>query len=1372
MAFHTRPQKNKKTSAFRTTILAAAAAFIFSPAAHAAVVDIDNVPLAGVAASYAPNVALALSVEFPTAGAAYSQDSYLLSSGYNTEPYPHWMVMMALDARRSGRTVEHLATRYHGYFDNNKCYVYERDAAGNGYFRPSSMAQTNGGMVGLCNNGGAVNEFSGNYLNWATMSALDIFRKTMTGGNRAYSTANTATAYTQGDTNSKTFIRRANVVHDRNGALSYRLRIRGLRMDNQINTDILNRLMPVSVSETVLLDATLGIAPGQTGLPRAGGFKVIGNNLELTNELVPESASFADSSVFLMNNQFGTAIIRRVNGVTARYAYQDLSAINPSAASRNPTFNRYITGLQTARTRYAGQPHLDGAYMPVVVEVCNPTVGLEDNCVNYTNVAKPEGLLQQYARRGMRVATFGYLNVAGNNTVDGGVLRSRMKYLTNPTGVTIANPAWQSEWEEATGQIKLNPENAPDGNSGSINYLNKFGDFSGYKTNDPGSELYYTAMRYLRGMSFPYTSSHMTNAAARDGFPVNEGWGDDPLRSDFANDSKEPMCRPNTIIYIGDTNTHSDGNLPNFPVGEAQASPRINDDPVQTRTLLEEVLASEGRGGQRWDSNLGSGAVDRWGYSPAGMAALAYWARTNDTRSDIPGYQYHNNFIIDVLEGGGSKEHDGSSYGGNKGNTYYMAAKYGGFNNGFDINNVTREAPNRTITNRNQWTTDPDGASSDPYNFPRGVPNNFALGNNPDNLIAALTRALGSAGEYNEPSQAAPSFTTPPGTVIDLRGSRSTVILQSAYDFNKLTGDAIASTVTMGSNGQLVYTTLWKAGTILTNAYHHATNWNTRRVFTRNNSNGVIPFNTANAASFAQPVGSSPSASTDQVIEYVLGNNAGEGVTMREREGLLGTLVNPTISTVTSVTSDVVNRLNTHGCTYADLAHVQSRQNVYIVGANDGMVHVFDHNGNERMAYMLSTALPHLGEYSSPSYVHRYLNDGTPVLGEVCFGGQARSVVVGTAGRGGASVYAVDATDMRAPGAGNIMWEFSQADDADLGLTVSPASIARSNTGRPIAIVSSGYKVGVDNASARGYIYVLNIDKPQGDSWAGHYTKIELGNSGVGQVFVYDENQDGVPEKLYAGDYDGHLWRVDYAGGAWTASKLYDAPAGSAPITTAPAAERVNGRLYVVAGTGQYFNNTGIDPTLQNYAYGFFDDGNTIAGHGELLQQTIGDNVTSSTTFDADRQSAWTVSNNSLTPAHKGWYLQLQQGQTITNAASIYQSKVAQFQAVRQTDSANSCTISGSTSFINVDLTDGGLFDQPLFDTNNDGKFDGDDVKIGMVTFNNLIAPSSGMAPVQTDQGLYNTIVAIGVGDKINLNINPLLNRRSGLRRLSWREIY
>ena len=59
---------------------------------------------------------------------------------------------------------------------------------------------------------------------------------------------------------------------------------------------------------------------------------------------------------------------------------------------------------------------------------------------------------------------------------------------------------------------------------------------------------------------------------------------------------------------------------------------------------------------------------------------------------------------------------------------------------------------------------------------------------------------------------------------------------------------------------------------------------------------------------------------------------------------------------------------------------------------------------------------------------------------------------MGTTGRGGASVYALDVTDLSNPGTNNVMWEFSNADDSDLGLTVGKPSIAKDKDGKPVEI--------------------------------------------------------------------------------------------------------------------------------------------------------------------------------------------------------------------------------------------------------------------------------------------------------------------------------
>jgi type IV pilus assembly protein PilY1 len=100
------------------------------------------------------NLALALSVEFPTAV------SVAHIGAYST------------------------ASTYLGYFDPNKCYLYSFSTTEtNRHFYPAGAASNR-----ACT-GANDNMWSGNFLNWATMQTIDPFRWALTGGYRVRDTA-------------------------------------------------------------------------------------------------------------------------------------------------------------------------------------------------------------------------------------------------------------------------------------------------------------------------------------------------------------------------------------------------------------------------------------------------------------------------------------------------------------------------------------------------------------------------------------------------------------------------------------------------------------------------------------------------------------------------------------------------------------------------------------------------------------------------------------------------------------------------------------------------------------------------------------------------------------------------------------------------------------------------------------------------------------------------------------------------------------------------------------------------------------------------------------------------------------------------------
>ena len=128
-----------------------------------------------VASPVPPNVMLMLSVETPMQGAAnptVTCSGTPSSTSFTCSSTSGGCGNGALGCYDNTRT-------YYGYFETGKCYTYSGSGS-TGLFTPSGAA-TNHQCGGTA--------WSGNFLNWSTMLAVDAFRKAFTGGNRAVDTA-------------------------------------------------------------------------------------------------------------------------------------------------------------------------------------------------------------------------------------------------------------------------------------------------------------------------------------------------------------------------------------------------------------------------------------------------------------------------------------------------------------------------------------------------------------------------------------------------------------------------------------------------------------------------------------------------------------------------------------------------------------------------------------------------------------------------------------------------------------------------------------------------------------------------------------------------------------------------------------------------------------------------------------------------------------------------------------------------------------------------------------------------------------------------------------------------------------------------------
>ncbi|MEZ5515011.1 MAG: PilC/PilY family type IV pilus protein [Steroidobacteraceae bacterium] len=456
-----------------------------------------------------------------------------------------------------------------------------------------------------------------------------------------------------------------------------------------------------------------------------------------------------------------------------------------------------------------------------------------------------------------------------------------------------------------------------------------------------------------------------------------------------------------------------------------------------------------------------------------------------------------------------------------------------------------------------------------------------------------------------------------------------------------------------------------------------------------------------------------------------------------------------------------------------------TRPTALYAGANDGMLHAFDaETGAERWAFIPGAVFKNLHKLTDPNYSHEYFVDGAATVSDAYLGSWGTYLVSGL-NAGGQSVFALDVTDPTAASEGAVaskfLWEFTDADDADLGYTYSRPSIARMANGDWVAIFGNGYNNtasdGTVSATGNAVLYIVRLSDGQ------LLRKIDTGvgvaqdpfgvgrPNGLSTVGVVDANQDAVADYAYAGDLFGNLWKFDltsanpagwvaaYGGGA-IKTPLYiarDAFGNRQPITGRPVVGRGPGGdgLMVLFGTGKFLEaRDRIPANLQLHTFYGLLDQNTgaagtdiIANRGALLQQTItfegAVTVSDSETGSSKTVKARVTSQNPLT-TERGWYIDLLspaagfQGEMVPSNPFLRNKRVNFTTLIPDPDP---CTYGGSSWIMNIDMFSGGRIDTSPFDLNNDGDFDAED----------KVPPNGGPSAVGSDVAVSGLQVGEGI---------------------------
>ncbi|KAF1720769.1 hypothetical protein CSC75_10400 [Pseudoxanthomonas wuyuanensis] len=1022
----------------------------------------------------------------------------------------------------------------------------------------------------------------------------------------------------------------------------------------------------------------------------------------------------------------------RIKGLGNKmYFTRDGNLDNPaSVVAYNPE-DHALTDTVVNGVRVDGLPVYE---VSMRVEVCNAAVGLESNCQRYSQGYKPEGLIQEYSGR-LRYSIFGYLNDSAWNR-DGGVMRARQKFVgplrNYPDQDADTNP--NAEWNPTTGVLYDNPDSADAAatgggvnHSGVINYLNRFGQMTNNnpKSLDPVSELYYAAVRYFKNQGNVPAYSNMSGDiyGLADGFPVITQW-DDPIKY---------SCQTNVILGIGDVYTHRDKNLPGSTPGDGEPGKPTevaNDTTVDVVTATQKVFDLEGLG------TLANPFTGR--QNSAYIAGLAYDSHTRDIRPDdedapqTEGMQTISTHWVDVRERQILEPRNA--------NQYWLAAKYGGFRvpNGFDPYARTEALDTAWWHNTTDYLTSGanGGITSTPNNYPRA--DNFYVASEADKMVSSLRKAfeniieemLGSGGSFA-------SNTT--------RLETGAVTYQAQFYAQSWRGELVAYNVN-ATTGAL--TQKWTASS-------QFPNWEQRNI--RINSGGTLQdFRYANlTASQSAALGS------QQVVDYLRGERANEqpNGNLRTRQGILGDIVNSQLVYVGAPNGRLFYGAEFTGASSygAFVAAQASRKPVVYVGANDGMLHGFDATtGEETFAFVPSEAVANLREYTSPDYVHRYYVDGEITVADAYIGGAWKSILVGTLGRGGRGVYALDVTN---PSAVKLLWEKNATDIPALGNVLGKPIIAQLADGDWRVLIGNGPNSTGDQAQ----LVTIRLSN-------GNATTVNTGvgtNNGMSGVNAWNTGVSDFVDVVYAGDLRGNLWKItNLTANTPTVTALFQAQYGSTeqPITAAPMVSKhpSSGQTWVFFGTGRYLNRDDLSNKEVQSWYGIIDRGSPISGRTGLKQIAIIADVELTNGFSAR------VIDESTAPGTNGWYMDLlTSGSTAEGERMVVPNMFQGLTLIGTTripDTEDICDPSGRGFVMAINPFTGGRLPQSFFDTNGDGKFDNDDLVNGNAA-SGLGLPSGPNNPIFIGDVML-TNMDNAKGHVIKTNSSMLQPSR-----VSWREV-
>ncbi|EGF31961.1 putative type-4 fimbrial biogenesis pily1-like protein [Oxalobacteraceae bacterium IMCC9480] len=376
----------------------------------------------------------------------------------------------------------------------------------------------------------------------------------------------------------------------------------------------------------------------------------------------------------------------------------------------------------------------------------------------------------------------------------------------------------------------------------------------------------------------------------------------------------------------------------------------------------------------------------------------------------------------------------------------------------------------------------------------------------------------------------------------------------------------------------------------------------------------------------------------DRSAEVLL-SGLGTG-SFRRRDSVLGDIMNssPTWVGAPSLPYDTAGTdllfkttVAEFGSAYASFSSTHAtRPHTVYVGANDGMLHGFRAGANDASQKFSTSVTPNDGidvlsyvpaavissihpantalDFSSTQYAHNAYVDATPGSGDLFYSGAWHTWLVGGLGAGGNAtgtindktssangvLYALDITDPARFNESNasslVLGEWDSSSIACVNVTCNTSLgsqygtpiIRRLHDGNWAVIFGNGR----NSATGTAGVFIMSVNATTG---ARAFRFLDTGaaslssKNGIDYVVAADLDSDYVTDYLYAGDYQGKVWRFDLTSkdpAQWAAGStpLFSTPSGQ-PITTSLTVNSVvqstgNSRIVVAFGTGEQLPQT------------------------------------------------------------------------------------------------------------------------------------------------------------------------------------------------------